>query len=237
MMRMLLYGTLMLGLLVSPARGDPFFLRYDADETFPEQEGWTRYWDDPDGQEVRTVEDGVLRLDTRRSYSIFDFCYVRSDAFDLDPGEELRISWRMQTFETDTWDDFSDVALGITNGDAQYVKFFLTPGFVSRDEGGSPEIDLLFEYEPGVPHTFLFRTSDMESYELFVDGEPAFQGQFARYAMIGEYAQWWGDTVTGRTSLSEWDYVEVAVVPEPATIGLALLSCAVMGRNIGRTAV
>jgi hypothetical protein len=205
------------------ARADPFYLRYDADEVYPEDAGWTRYWQDPSGAEKRSLEDGWLTLDTRDSYSIFDSYYVRSSAFELRPGEQLQVSWRMQMLETDFVGGWkTDVTVFVSNGDSQYVQLCLAPDYVAEEGYGMEEPDNYFAFEPGVAHDFLFASSDMEHFELHVDGEFAFSGVFLWDALIGANVVAFGDAWIGLRSLSQWDYVEVAVVPEPPTL---VVSC------------
>jgi hypothetical protein len=220
---------LILLLGTSSAHADVFFLCYDAqNETFPEQQGWSRYWGDPEDELIRSVDNGVFRLDTRGSYSIFDLYQVISTAFILDSGEELQVTWRMETVETDEWSHLSDVALAIVNQSHAYAQFFIAPGYVSEDEllGGEPEH--LYEIQAGVPHTYLLRTTDMWAYDLYVDGAFAFQGGLHDYAWREVPRVSFGDTFTGRTSLSEWEYVEVEVVPEAASGVLTLASWIVL---------
>jgi len=227
-MQRALVSLILLVLATSLGRADSFYLRYDADETFPEQEGWTRYWDDPDGELVRTIEDGIFRLDTRGSSAIFDLYRVISDAFDLEGGERLEVTWRMQTVETSGSYGRSDVIVLIVNKDHAYAEFFLGRDFVSEDEelGGEPEH--FYNVDPGVPHVLEFVTDDMSDYELFVDGDFAFRGLFHGYAWHAVPRVSFGDAMIGRTSLSEWDYVEVAVVPEASSsvLGAALVTVA-----------
>jgi hypothetical protein len=212
-----------LWVVVGPVQGSPFYLRYDPDETFPEQEGWGRYWDDPENQLIRSVENGIFELDTRGSYSIFDLYEVVSNAFNLDVGEELRITWHMQTLETDEWSHRSDVCVAIVNESHAYVQLFIARGYVSEDElpGGEPEH--LYWLGPGIPHTYEFTTGDMETYALYVDGIFAFSGVFHDYAWREVPRVAFGDTIIGRTSLSEWEYVDVEVVPEAGSGVLTLV--------------
>jgi hypothetical protein len=217
---LLVTGVLWVG--AAPLAGSPFYLRYDADETFPEQQGWGRYWGDPDDKLIRSVENGVFRLDTRGSYAIFDLYEIISAAFILEPGEELQLAWRMRTLETSGSWGRSDVVLGIVNESHAYVELFVGPDFVSEDEefGGEPEH--LYALDAESAHTYHLTTSNMEEYELYVDGVLAFHGGFHDYAWRPAPRVTFGDAITGRTSLSEWEYVEVAVIPEPEA-GAALL--------------
>ncbi|MBU0638110.1 MAG: hypothetical protein KKB50_04535 [Planctomycetes bacterium] len=215
-MRSMLIVTLALW-TAATVSADPFYLRYDPDEgRFPEQEGWTRHWDDPQQELIRSVEGGIFQIDSRGSAAIYDYYSVHSTAFDLADDEELRVTWRMQTVETSGSFGRSDVAVTITNGQAAFAKFYLGSSFVSADEylGGDPEHFCAFA--PGSAHTFTAVTQDLLRYNLFVDDRLAFQGSFHDYAWIGPYRVLFGDTTTGRTSLSEWSDFEISVIPEPS---------------------
>ncbi|MBU0639351.1 MAG: hypothetical protein KKB50_10845 [Planctomycetes bacterium] len=223
-MRYVLIVTFVLA-AAATAAADPFYLRYDPDEgRFPEQEGWGRYWDDPEDKLVRSAENGVFRLDTRGSYSIFDLYEAVSPAFALGASEELRVRWEMETLQTDQWSHRSDVCVAIANESHAFVQLFLAPSYVSEDElpGGEPE--RLYWFEPAARHAYEFITLDMETYALYVDGALAFGGVFHDYAWREVPRVAFGDAIIGRTSLSEWEYVEVEVLPEPATRVLVLAS-------------
>ena len=233
-MNRMLFFTMVLVLSVAGARADPFFQRYEPVETFPEDQGWTRYWSDPEGKEVRTIEDGVLRLDTCASYSIFDLYYVRSGAFELNPSEELRVTWQMEALETDTtwWE--TDVIVGITNAESEYVELNLAPGYVAEYGYGFEEPEHVFEFDAGVAHSYEFTSDDMANYQLWVDGEFAFEGQFAFNALVGPNWLGFGDTYIGLRSLSEWKYVQIEVVPEPASVVLFCWTALVVVHTLRR---
>ena len=210
-----------------PASAEEFYLRYDGND-FPENEGWERWFSDPGGQIKREIDNGVFRLDTRASTAIYDAYVMQSEALDLLPGEELRMSWRMETIETQTPYWLSDVLVGLTNADAAYAEFSIAPGFIREGDlpGGDPAH--LYLFDAGVPHTFSFVTADMQEYDLFVDDEFAFHGGFHDNAAVGPLHAWFGDGAIGLSSLSEWDWVEIAVVPEPHA-GLLLVVGGVAG--------
>ena len=211
-----------------PALAEEFYLRYDGDD-FPENEGWERRFSDPGGQIEREIDKSLFRLDTRASIHLHDYYQLHSSSFDLLPGEELRMSWRMETVETQTHYWGSDVAVVLANTEAAYAEFFLAPGFVREGDlpGGDPAH--LYEFDVGVPHTFSFVTTDMQEYDLFVDDEFAFHGGFHGYSGSGPCMAAFGDVIDGRSSLCEWDWLEIMVVPEPHT-GLLLALCLLAGR-------
>ena len=217
----ILCACVVLGFGSLPASAEEFYLRYDGND-FPENEGWERRFSDPGGQIKREIDNGVFRLDTRASTSIYDGYVIQSEALDLLTGEELRMSWRMETIETQTPYWLSDVVVGLTNAEAAYVQLLIAPGFVREGDlpGGDPAH--LYLFDVGVPHTFSFVTTDMQEYDLFVDDEFAFHGLFDSSALIGPLHAWFGDGAVGLSSLSQWDWIEIAVVPEPACASLLL---------------
>jgi hypothetical protein len=220
------------------ARADPFYLRYDATETFPEQDGWTRYGQDPEGLERRSLEDGWLTLDTRDSYSIMDYYAVRSSALDLEPGEQLRVAWRSQTLETDMDDGFwTDTGVYLTNAAAEYVDLHVATDFVAHGgyaSDGKPDHRLWFE--SGIPHTYVLTSNDMHVFRLDVDGELAFSGDFVYSAAMGPNGVCFGDACIGLRSLSTWDYFEVEVIPEPGALALGCLAAISVGFTTRRVA-
>jgi hypothetical protein len=213
-------ATLATAWMTAVALGDGFYMNYDGDQ-FPEDEGWQRRYSDPDGQTVRELDNGIFRLDTRASLSIYDLYVIQTDALNPQPGESLQIGWRMRTIFTQTDYLHSDVMLFLTNADSAYVEFYLGPDYVSEHDLGGGEFEHVCQHGPPADFTsFLFATN-MQDYSLFVDGNLAFIGQFHDYAWSGPFYLAFGDGVIGRSSLSEWDYVEVQVVPEPSS-GLLL---------------
>jgi len=207
----------LLGGIAGTAAADPFYLRYDADETFPEQEGWTRVTYGPAELIQRGVDDGIFWLDTRASELISDTYRVADPTIEPGIDEVLSVTWRMRTLETDTTHYTSDVTLNVGN-DWGFAKFYLAPGYVSAHGAGVGPPEHVYLLEVGLMHTYHFVTADLTSYQLYVDGQLAFEDVFTwNYPGSGPHVSF-GDSALGDTSLSEWDYVEVAVVPEPGTV-------------------
>ena len=215
-------------LLAAPvaARADPFYLRYDADEVYPEDAGWERHTTDPYGLLVRDLDSGNFTSDSRASPYISDF--YRRDLGDLgpDPGEIVTVTWRMRVPWADASDYEADPAVLISNGSSEYVQFFVGMDFVAVNEDGLLGPEHLYEFEPRQWRTFSFVSADLEHCELYVDGAFAFTGQFSRHYIGGPNRVSFGDTFIGFASLSEWDYLEVAVAPEAASAPLVLTAMA-----------
>ncbi len=211
------------------AKADPCYLRYDADGVFPEEAGWTRFYDDGAG-ESRSIDQGVLTLDTLASRDIFDLYEVSDEALTPNAGEEFSLSWRMQTTAQDASFPKSDVAVGVINSEHSYAILYIGSDFVTEDRFLAGFTELAASFAPDVAHTFRFLTRDMETYSLFVDGQPAFTGEFHDYAWRDVPRVSWGDAFVGYASLSQWDFVEVAVTPEPPSV-LAVAACLLLRKR------
>lgn len=205
---------------LSAAGADEFYLRYDAEGGFPEEQGWSRRYDDTAGEIVRELRDGIFVDDTRSSIENFDLYEIWPKELNLNEGETLEITWRMRTLETDDSALRSDVAVSIANSSNRYAQFFLAADFVS-EHWVNGRMKNVYGIAGGAFHTYRFVSNDMSRYELFVNDEFAFADSFHDVADGPRVA--FGDTISGRSSLAEWDFVEVNVIPEP-TSGLALLA-------------
>lgn len=56
-------------------------------------------------------------------------------------------------------------------------------------------------------------------FECYDDATEPFEGVFDGHAWHENPRIAFGDAIIGRSSLSEWDFVEVAVIPEPSGLG------------------
>jgi hypothetical protein len=214
------YGLVAFGLLayvVGAGRAEPFYLRYDADGTFPEEEGWHRELSDPSGELERSALDGTFHLNTLASPGIYDFYAVVDARLQPGPGEWLEVNWRMLTRTCETPETISDVEVAITNGDQEYAQFFLGTDFVSGPGYPGIEPHYVHPIEAEVWHEYSFVSADLETFELHVDGEFAISGDFVGASWAPSPNVAFGDTVYGLSSDSLWDFVEVRVVPEPST--------------------
>lgn len=200
-----------------PAVATPFYVRYDADETFPEQEGWTRFTNDYYGQVRRTLTGEALIVDSSASAELFDSYFV--DLPDITPatGERLEVSWRMRTtFDTTPVPEASDVVVTVINAEDAYAILFLGEDFVA-DYAVIPEPPSVYPVTAGAFHEYRM-VADMASYQLYVDGQFAFSGVFHGTSWTPGVKVLFGDSHIGQASVSEWDYVEVQVVPEPGAL-------------------
>lgn len=215
---------------VASAAADPFFARYDANEVYPEDAGWSRFRYDPSGLQRRTLNEGILTLDDTASDQIYDFYSMRDSALSLGPGEQLLVTWRMQTL-VDTWelDNRSDVALGVVGPSGTFVHLNLGTDRVAHDENrNNPDAEVVAFFAPLEYHTFAFATPDYQNFTLSVDGIEAFSGIFPAGGIPTDAGAFFGDFVVGASSIAEWDFIEIAVVPEVSsslmTLSIGLLS-------------
>lgn len=218
-----------------PASAGEFFLRYDGEKSYPEQDGWTRLLYDPEGGLVRTLEDGALVLDTRASLLTSD--RYRTDDAALAPlaGELLRVTWRVQTTFSNGGLGLSEVALILVASDLRYVELQIGPDFVADDRYLGDEPSLIKPIAPGDFHTFELLTADLERYELYVDGVSAFGADLHGEALGFGPRMVFGDLLIGGvTSVAAWDFVEVAVTPDASTLSLfvAAIALSAMRRNV-----
>ena len=211
---LLLFTAAALGMLVAPAGAEPYWITYEGND-LPENEGWSRYWGNWDGPyegdgAIRTVEDGILTIDSMFDPGVHDYAYVeRPGATDSGPGEVFVMEWRALAVDTagePSW----DAGIMVGSDDAWLLTFGMYPDrVVSQFEQISVPIT------PGIFHNYRVVSSDMRTYELRIDGEFAIAGNFWE-GLTESYVRW-GDVSRGVASLTQWDYVRVGVIPEPSS--------------------
>jgi hypothetical protein len=224
------------GLLVGVvplARADPYWITYEGD-AFPENDGWTRVHGSMPAE--RWLDDGKLFIDSRADLAIYDYVKMTFDGnLDPGPGETFVMRWRLRV---DDEEGFYDPAIGVTSNEVAPDVFYRAAfGFREDRVLSALETGVSAPLEPGIFHEYELRSFDMRAYALYIDGDLAIRGVFTE--VFGPTRVSWGDTVSGATSLSEWDYVQFGVVPEPAAwmcaALLALWSCRAMWRARRRT--
>jgi hypothetical protein len=199
------------GATAAPARAAPYWVAWEGND-FPENEGWLREGDEADP--VRTLNNGVMNLNSLASERSEDF-YRIYGASDPEPGEEFVVQWRLRVNQVD-WDSplFQyDPGWGINSADGWRAVFV-----IGEDElhNQLEQVDVLFQ--AGAFHHWEFRSPDMRTFTLSLDGVAVSSGAFVFTGL--EPRMHWGDFVRGPTSNVDWDYFRFGVVPEPAT-GLA----------------
>jgi hypothetical protein len=211
---LLCFGIAALGALALPAGAEPYWIAYEGND-FPENEGWRRSWGDDDGEfhgdgAFRTLEDGILTMDSLYNDRVYDYARVdRYGHLDPEPGETLIAEWRLKVDAVTG--DYFDPVVTIIGDHRMTIGLGYHYGFIESQF----EDDVFIPIEPSVFHDYRFLTSDMQTYDLYIDGELAHEGEFWHGA--GESYMAWGDGVRGAASRSHWDYLRFGVVPEPTS--------------------
>ncbi len=222
-----LAGLILLSAVCGAAPGGVEYL-YDGND-YPENEGWTRYTYDPNSQLDRGVRDGIFTLDTLASGLIYDYYVVTDPALTPGTGQTLLASWRMRVTDGATGWYWSDTMVVIENEAEEHASFYIGTDFISElgDINIPPH---LLPIEPQVWHTYLFVSDDLLSYRFYVDGVFAFESWLHGGSWSEGPAVAWGDAGQGAvSSRSEWDYVQVQVVPESSVLTSIAVLFAVTG--------
>ena len=217
MIRIILFVSVIIA-ETSIASAEPYWIAYEGDD-FPENVGWYRIYGNEDGWHgggaERSIEDGVFVLDSLRHDKIYDF-YEISRPIDPGPGETFLAEWRIQIDESDPYYDAAVVIARDEPAGHISIKYEVDLVTIATDGVALP-------IEPGVFHTYRIESSDMVSFELFIDGLLAHNGVFDDVSLLKSFVRY-GDGIQGSASLSRWDYFRFGAVPEPAT-ALLLITC------------
>jgi hypothetical protein len=206
---MLMFGVCLLGLVAGAAWAEPYWIAYEGD-VFPEEAGWWHIWE---GAAERSLEDGVLVIDSLHDIAIADFYQMHMyGELDPEPGELFIMEWRLKIDEI-VGD--RDPGVSVFSDDRWAVGFDFDETTIYS--GFEPGVTASFE--AGIFHDFRLVSWDMRAYQLFIDGDLAIAGWF--WDSLTPSRVGWGDCVQGAASLSRWDYFRFGVVPEP---GCALLA-------------
>jgi hypothetical protein len=196
--------TLMLCTTVA-ARASPYWIEYEpGNGHFPEEEGWSRFT--AFGGDQRSLEDGWLVMDGTADPRIYDsYEMAMNGHLDPDPGELFIAQWRIRVDQVSA---YYDPAVGIFSDEKWAVGFDLNRTTIhSAFEDG-----VSATFEPDVAHDFEFRSSDMRTYVLSIDGVPAIYGNL--WLSLTPSKVDWGDEWYGIASLARWDDFSFGVVPE-----------------------
>jgi hypothetical protein len=204
MMRWLFVLVAALGTLAAPAGAEPYWYAYEGND-FPENEGWERYATDPPAE--RWLEDGSFFLDSRAGvHTVDNYTIYFDEGVDPEPGETFIMSWKLNVHEAAPWED---PGVYVISDDLWTVTFLFDEDTLMSFY----EPTVYVELEPYVYHEYEMRSSDMRSYELYIDGDLAIEGVFFEGSFSPRVG--FGD-ITGGTSLAAWDYFRFGVIPEPA---------------------
>ncbi len=197
---------MVLAALCGPMALADWWYTYEADGTFPEQEGFER--NTMGGGAQRWFEDGALVLDSTADPGIADF-YGKGMESLPDPNDTPHAfvcDWRLQVGSIAGW---LDPTLFVTfEGYGDVMLGFQTDRIYSLHEG-----KYIAYFEPGVFHSYRLVTSDLETYTLAVDGDVSYTGQVSPWAPASVVQ--FGDNSTMAGSLSRLDYLRYGVLVAP----------------------
>ncbi len=205
-------ALLCLGAAAAVGLGEPYWVSYEANAGFPEDEGWTRYTSGGGAQ--RWFEDGALVIDTLANPGISEaYGWWRPGALDPDPGQYFVAAWRLCLSQLQ---GTIGASVGIYSDQRRAAAFDIEWDGVHV--GG---VGTVATFEPGVFHDFEFRSPDLLTYyALYVDGVLVYTGAF--WTSVSASLVHWGESTQGEISLTHWDYVRFGVVPEPLAFWLVL---------------
>lgn len=205
--------ALVMALIVGPARADQYWVAYEGND-FPENEGWERVYGDENGPQQggsnRSLENGLLVLDSTRNHLIYDGYFWRQE-LNPDPGELFICEWRVNVIENNGVLPESRVVIARDGRGTLGLQ-------IGYDYLRSSREDWSLPFEPGVAHTFRVESTDMLSYSLLIDGYFAHSGIWDLNSLNESYIVF-GDGVSGGgiTGIAEWDYIRFEVIPEPSS--------------------
>jgi hypothetical protein len=222
--------NVILGMLLATAaaRASPYWIEYEpGNGHFPEEEGWWRLTSF--GGDQRWLDDGWLVMDGMADPQIQD--YYRLDmggSLDPGPAEVFVVQWRVRIDDLQ-W--YYDPEVGVFSDEKWAVGFVMS----LRQIESEFEQGVSASFEPGVDHTFDFRSADMRTYVLSIDGVPAIEGDF--WLSLTPSRVLWGDGVYGGASMARWDYFRFGVVPEcnSFVLGAAVMAPLTLLRRRTRT--
>ena len=213
-MRLLCLASCAVAFAAATAFGEPYWIAWEGDD-FPENQGWERRYGNWDGewqgQANRTLEDGILTIDSMHDVGVYDFYRIISPGqIDPGPGEMFVAEWRLKVNDiAGPWRYDPEVA--IASDEEGNVSFVFNQTEIHATYGESYSAT----YSPGVYHTFRFESRDMQTYNMFIDGELAWSAPFK--SLGGGSEVLWGDGIRGMSSNAQWDYFRFGVVPEPSS--------------------
>jgi hypothetical protein len=214
--RLLFVLAAALGVLVAPAGAEQYWIAYEGND-FPENEGWERTYGDgnwpPEDEPDRWLEDGALVIDTMRDPSLWEY-YSIHRAIDPGPGELFIAEWRVRVDELGGWASYDPAVLIARDYPPGHALFaFDVDQFYAEEE------DTWIPITPGQYHEYRFESTDMDSYDLFLDGVHVHSGWFDGDTFLYSYVAF-GPSVEGGSSRSRWDFVRFGVIPEPNGVSL-----------------
>ncbi len=203
-------------LLASVAGATPYWITWEGND-YPENEGWERsVYNNPD---VRTLGGGMMTLDGLNTGGGWDgYEQHLQGSLDPDPGEVFIMRWRMrvEAIQAGSYDP----SVFVFSDDAWNVEFHYAINRIHSPGEGPGGV--VIPFAPGVFHTYEFRSPDMRTYQLWIDGQLVRNGFFRR--LVSTSWVGWGDSGGFERSRSTWDYFRVGVaVPEASPLAAMAL--------------
>ena len=220
---------LLVGLSFSvTALGEPYWIAWEGDD-FPENQGWERRYGNWDGewqgQANRTLENGILTIDSMHDDGVYDFYrIIRPGEIDPGQGETFVAEWRMKVEDlAGAWRYDPQVAIASDSGWNVGLNFNVDTVQASYS------LPYSATFAPDEYHTFRFETTDMRTYNLYIDGAFGMSGEFK--LLVSQSRVGWGDGWQGAASRTQWDYLRFGVVPEPSSGVSTALAVMLIGRS------
>jgi hypothetical protein len=203
-------------------KAEPYWVSWDSG--WPEEQGWT--WGATDPGPDRWLDDGTLYIDSRAAVGLAGGYYqIHPGMFSLGPSETFVVQWKAMVWEA----TYPDAGVFLTCDDQYAVGFTFSTDAVWSDYEPGLSAPLI----PGLFHEFRFESSDFRAYRLYIDSGLALQGTLSEgLGPLPSYIGW-GDHTTSR-SLSQWDYMQYGVVPEPSALA-CLVGAGCLRSARGRT--
>lgn len=230
-MKRALLGGLLVALGSVPALGAPFWIAWEGDD-WPEAVGYTRSWGNWQGLHQgganRTLEDGVLTYDSLYDPGVWDSYYMEDFGLpELGSGEILVMEWKLKV---DHAYSGGDPGVGLSSEDGWNLGYVFAEDHIRS----LSEDYLQIPFAPYVWHEYRIVSSNLRTYELFIDGVLAHEGILEHvfpgsHAGFGDAGQNWH---TG--SLHQWDYFRFGIVPEPRASVLIMLFGVIVWRGARR---
>lgn len=195
------------------ALATPYWVTWEGND-YPENEGWEHVWGNFDGPYQgpgadRSLDGGIMTVDTLADPLMYDgYRMSRPGQFDAGPGETFIMEWRM-LIEEANGNQTEGCAVGLLTDDARVASLWFRPYQVDV-----PTDDYqTATFEPYVWHSYRLVSSDMLSFDLYIDDVWSLSAQFTVGADRSFVA--WGNQIQGGSARVHWDYVRFGVVPEP----------------------
>jgi hypothetical protein len=192
------------------ARASPFWVTWE--EGWPEEQGWMRGSTGPPAE--RWLDGGLLFIDTRAEFGIRDQYYQNPASLMPGPQEMFTVEWGVRVYESTP---SYDPGVLVVADDHYSVNFCMdTQSVHSEFEPGR-----WASFAPNEFHEFVLNSTDMRTYDLYIDGALALQGSFFESFLAGPDVDW--GNFAGCKTLTAWDHVAYGIIPEPSALLCVLI--------------